>query len=423
MRPLSREEMLKIGASLEDYHKIFYVFFEMAGVYFDEKIPTAAIRFDTKGGGKPMLLLNEEFWNKHNHREKLFIICHECLHVLLDHGTRDGMDVPGATHELVNKAQDITINHMIVDLFNYDRDDFREWKKYCWIETCFTNHQVIRRNENFYYYLEKLIEDPKSKEDGGPTTVDQHGDPGEKTEAEKASCKAVAKEIAKELDPKSLEDLIKALPDDDPGGLAGTMRGEYEAILNEKTKKLKLNIKLLIKKLKRTRVRFVEKDKETFVRESRRFDDISKRGIDLPGEHVVQGPVKDRLLTALFMDVSGSCMAHFPLFQQIHKAFDEEREIFDLRSFVFDTTIQEIKPGMPLRIGGGTAFNIIEEKVLELQKEYKRYPDCVIVVTDGEGTNVKPKAPTKWIWLLTPPAAKHCIPLGSKWWLISQVEF
>lgn len=394
----------------------------MASIEFTDSIPTAAIRFDTKGGGKPMLLLNEEFWNKHNHREKLFIICHECLHVLLDHGTRDGMDVPGATHELVNKAQDITINHMIVDLFNYDRDDFREWKKYCWIETCFTNHQVIRRNENFYYYLEKLIEDPKSKEEGGAQTLDQHGDPGSQTEVEKKARREIAEDIAKELDPKQIEDVIKALPEDS-AGQAGSFRGALEAIFEAKTKKLKLNFTLLIKKLKRTRLRFVEKDQETFVRENRRFDDISRKGLNLPGEHVVQGPIKDRLLTALFMDVSGSCMTYFPLFQQIHKAFAEERDTFDLRSFVFDTTVQEITPGMPLRIGGGTAFDIIEKKVLELQAEYKRYPDCVIVVTDGEGYNVKPKAPTRWIWLLTPPASKQYIPLGSRWWLVSQVEF
>ena len=104
-------------------------------------------------------------------------------------------------------------------------------------------------------------------------------------------------------------------------------------------------------------------------------------------------------------------------------AFDAERETFDLRTFVFDTSVTEIVPNVPLRVGGGTYFHIIEQKVLELEKEYHRYPDCIVVVTDGEGTNVKPKAPTKWIWLLTPPASKQNIPIACRSWLVSQVEF
>ena len=258
MKTLNKEEILKIGATLEDYHSIFYVFFSMAIIYFSEEIPTAAIRF-TKNGGKPQLILNEEFWNRHNHREKLFIICHECMHVLLDHGVRDGMQIKGATHQLVNKAQDITINHMIVDLFNYDREDLREWKKYCWIETCFTNPHLIKRNENFIYYLEELIKDPKSKEQGGATTLDEHAVPSDETEVEKKNKESIAKEIAKELDPKDLEDLIKALPESDDG-TAGTVKGAFEEILSDKLKKLKLDFRVLIKKLKRTRVSYIEKD-------------------------------------------------------------------------------------------------------------------------------------------------------------------
>src|ERR1035437_2020797 len=418
---LSRSELLKISSSLEDYHKCFYVFWELASIYFSEKISTAAIRFNDKGG-KPQMLLNEEFWNRHNLREKLFITCHECMHVLLDHGVRNGMKVKGATPELVNKAQDITINHMIIDLFNYDREDLREWKKYCWIETCFTHPHLIKRNENFIYYLEMLIQDPKSQESGGPITLDEHGDSIGETEVEKKNREEVACDIARELDSKDLEDLIKGLPEDDSN--AGTMRGTYETILEEKVKRLKLNFKILIKKLKRTRVTYVDKDVETFVREDRRFDDVMKRpDVSLPGTSTVQGPKKDRLLTALFMDVSGSCMEYFSMFQQIAEAFDAERDTFDLRLFIFDTTITEVRPSVPFRIGGGTYFHIIEKQVLELEREYHRYPDCVIVVTDGEGTDVKPKGPTKWIWLLTPPASKQNIPSSSRSWLISDVEF
>lgn len=420
-RTLTREEMLKIGATLEDYHTIFYVFFSMAAIYFSDEVPTAAVRFHPQG--KPEMMLNEEFWNRHNHREKLFIVCHEGCHVMLEHDIRNGMKIPGATPLLVNKAQDIAINHMIVDLFNYDREDLREWKKYCWIETCFTNPHLIKRNETYLYYLEELIKDPKSKESGGPIVFDSHSDPSTETETSKKHREAVAKEIAGDLSPQELEDLIKSLPEGE-GGEAGTMKGVYEAMLKEKLKKLKLNFKLMINKLKRTRVSFVEKDVDTFVREDRRFDDIMRRpDISLPGTTTKQGQKKDRLLTVLFMDVSGSCMNYFDLFQKAAEAFDAEREIFDLRLFAFDTTVAEIKVGTPFRVGGGTYYHILEQKVLELEKEYHRYPDCVVVLTDGDGSMVKPKGPTKWIWLLTPPATKTYIPVSSRSWTVNQVEF
>ena len=431
LKLLDRSELLKIAASLEDYHKVFYTFWEMSAIYFTEQIPTAAVRFDL-AGGKPQLMFNEKFWNKHDHRGKLFIVCHECMHVLLDHGVRDGMSVKGATPELVNKAQDITINHMIVDLFNYDREDLLDWKNYCWIETCFTNPVTIKRNETFIYYLEKLIEDPKSAETGGPVTLDAHSDPsGGKpgsdpasggAEAEKKAREAAAGDLAKDLDPKDLEGILKALPQA-ADGQAGTMAGVYEALINLKTKKLKLNFHTIIKKLKRTQVKYVEKDVDSFVRESRRFEDVlQRRDVSLPGSHQVQGPLKDRLLTVLFMDVSGSCMQHFPKFEKIAAAFDAEREIFDLRAFAFDTSCHEIMPNVSLKIGGGTNFGILEQEVLKLEKEYHRYPDCVVVVTDGEGTSVSPKIPSRWIWLLTPPGVKQYVPTSSRAFQISQIE-
>jgi predicted metal-dependent peptidase len=124
------------------------------------------------------------------------------------------------------------------------------------------------------------------------------------------------------------------------------------------------------------------------------------------------------------MDVSGSCINYIGQFQQIAAAFDADRETFDLRVFAFDTKVTEIThKTTSIPAGGGTAFSIIEDKVLELEKEYRRYPDCVIVVTDGEGNKVSPKGPTKWIWLMIPPATKQYIPLKSKTWLISQVQF
>jgi len=433
-RPLSDAELLEIGASIEDYHSIFYKFFEMSSVMFDDHVPTACVCFLKHG--KPELRLGEKFWVGLNLRERLFVICHECLHVLLDHGIRNGLEIPGATPELVNKAQDITINEMIVDLFGYDREDLRNWQKYCWIETCFENHVLIKRNETFIYYLKKLIEEPpKEGEDDGPTTLDEHGlqpdgsstSPGTgetETPGEQEAREGIAEELAGELTAQELGDLLKALPEGlDPQ--AGTMAGRLEQVLAKKAKKLKVKFSHIIRKLKKTSMKEEDRDVETFTHEDRRFSDVMRRsGATLPGKNEVPRLLPDRLLTAVFMDISGSCMDYFDIFEKVFLAFDEEREIFDCRLFIFDTVVKEVRPGDNIRVGGGTSFNIIETKCLELEQETGRYPDCCVIITDGYGTEVKPKAPSRWIFLLTPKEwTESLIPMKSRKFFINQITF
>jgi len=425
-RSMSSEDKLEIAASIEDYNKVFFTFFELSDVVFDDSVPTAAVWLPRKG--KAEMKLNQEFWDKLTFREKLFVVCHECMHVILDHGIRDGMNVPGATAELVNIAQDITINEMIVDLFHYDREDLRDWKKYCWIDTCFENPILIKRNETFTYYLEELIKKPpKSSGAGGPSTLDVHDD-GTMTEVEKHARAEMAATLAEDLDVADIEKIIKSLPpffSASGGLLAGKVAGVLEHIIAEKIKKLKVNFSHIIRKLKKTSMKQVEKDVETFTHDSRRFDDVIRSSkASLPGINAVERPVRDRLLTAVFMDISGSCLPYIEIFQKVFLAFDEERRIFDTRLYIFDTVVTPVKPGDHVRIGGGTSFRIIEEECLRLQKDQGRYPDCVVVITDGYGDSVNPKAPTKWVWLLTPTeSSAHYISPKSKSFKIDQITF
>lgn len=432
MRTISNEDYLEILSQIEDYHKVFFVFVNMADILFVDDIPTAAVRLPK--GHKPTLYINEDFWHKLTIRSRLFVICHECLHVMLDHGVRNGLKIKGATPKLVNIAQDITINEMIVDLFGYDRNDLTDWKKFCWIDTCFENHVMISRNETFEYYLTKLIENPPDDaSEGGPSVFDEHGlqddgstnSPGtseQETEEEKTNRESLAETLAEELTAKEIESLIKGLP---LSQIAGKLTSVLEHIIAKKIKKQKVNFKHIIRKLKKNSMKEVEKDVDTFTHDDRRFSDIIlSQNASLPGKNCVPKQVKDRLLTAVFMDISGSCLQYIDIFQKVFLAFDEERKIFDTRLFIFDTIVKEVKRGDNVRIGGGTSFDIIEEKCLELESQGKRYPDCVIVITDGYGNKVEPKAASKWIWLLTPTDSTSLyVPIRSKKFFVNQVIF
>lgn len=430
-RNLTRDELLEIASSLEDYHSIFYQFWSMSSVYFTDEIPTAAVSF---ANSRPDMLINPDFWESLNKRERLFVVGHECLHVILDHGSRNGRDkFPNATHAQINVAQDIPINEMIVH-FGFDRSDLREWKKYCWIETCFPDrHPIIKRNETFLYYLEELL---KNKTEELPEVFDVHmsgsgsGVGGEEgtggtckaqpeSEEEKKNREAVADELIGELSDDELQDLLEAL-----GDFAGSFSGSISARLENIKKTKKVDFRHIIRRIKKTSIKEKESPKETFATEDRRFNDIvTNHGVILPGTADYPKPFKDRLLTAIFMDVSYSCISYVKTFNEIIMSFNHEKKVFDARLFIFDTRVTEVQPGDRITVGGGTAFDIIERKCLALESEVGRYPDCVVIVSDGEGNEVSPKAPTKWIWLLTDHSTKRFIHPQSKAFMIKDVTF
>jgi predicted metal-dependent peptidase len=425
-KPIPEDQYLEIISSIEDYHKVFYSFVEMSDICFDDDVPTACVSFPKQG--KPELTLGAKFWLELTLRERLFVICHECLHVILNHGIRNGMSVPGATPDLVNKAQDITINEMIVYLFGFNRNDIRDWQKYCWIDTCFKDPLIIKKNETFIYYLKELIKNPPPPSgdgpgQGGPSTLDEHSDPSVGSDGdpgEKQSKQNVAQTLAEELSVGEIEEILKSLPEACTG--RGAMTRILEQLIEKKVQKQKLNFTKFIRKLKKTALKEVDTDVETFTHDDRRFNEVlMRRDIALPGKKSIGRPKKDRLLTAVFMDVSGSCIEHLPFFTKVVKAFEEEKQFFDLVMYVFDTKVRRVKWGDRPMVGGGTSFDIIERECLDLENEIGRYPDCVVVITDGDGNEVKPKAPTKWIWLLTPGATERYISSESRKYPISDI--
>jgi len=96
------------------------------------------------------------------------------------------------------------------------------------------------------------------------------------------------------------------------------------------------------------------------------------------------------------IDVSGSIdYAGTDLFVSLVKNTPKHFKInavtFNTACYPFDIKSSHYK------VGGGTSFNIIEEYI---QKNFKKYPKAVFVLTDGEGNAVQPKYPSRWTWLL-----------------------
>ena len=64
----------------------------------------------------------------------------------------------------------------------------------------------------------------------------------------------------------------------------------------------------------------------------------------------------------------------------------------------FDGAVWEFKPGDDMHGGGGTNCELVEEWILA---NCPRYPDAVVVVTDGVFRHFTPSKPKRWIWVLT----------------------
>lgn len=426
--PISAEDKREISLNLEQYHRVFDVFWTLSEIFWipaNHRIKTAAVAFPR--GVPAMMLLNVEFWDSLNDDERLFVVLHECLHVMLDHGMRNAAHVEGATHRLINIAQDITINEIIVEMFNFPRGLLRDWKRFCWIETCFENPAQIEQHQVFEYYLRKLIENPPPEY---VVTLDDHDaldgvnsggmDSDGGFDFSDPDPDKFAQHLAQELSWDELEKLIKSFGDDE-GLSRGIALSPFKTVLEQRTIP-KVNFNQLVKNLIRSKQSRDTRDQDSFAREDRRFSSLGSSMV-LPGRMPMK-PDGKKLITALFFDVSGSCMRHLQFFYNCIGAFEKEEKMFDTRTFSFDTRVRELAKGRApdAEIGGGTAFDIIEEKCREIELE-ERYPDFVVVLTDGAGNAVHPKHPGRWCWLLTKGATRMYIHPLAKAYPLSTVVF
>lgn len=75
----------------------------------------------------------------------------------------------------------------------------------------------------------------------------------------------------------------------------------------------------------------------------------------------------------------------------------------------FDASVGPFVPGGEILGGGGTSFQAIEDHLCGKDGAYtagkgccRRYPDFVVVLTDGYAPEVQPSRPSRWVWLVTP---------------------
>jgi predicted metal-dependent peptidase len=427
-------EWRDICMELQQFHAVFYKLWEIGKPLFTTDISTACVTF-SKDGNYLNFLFNPDFWNSCTKYDKLFVICHECMHIILNHGLR----FKNAEDDRVaNVSMDVAINHSLVNRFGFDRKSITDSENYCWIETVFNkqkyNGQPVSDDESSEFYYNLLLknkaknkkqnsnqpQDQASADDQKPTTtkepktVDSHEfrkDGNNSSKIMKKIGSSLSKEEKKDLANKSGKQFQYG------GQLAGIGVGSMEFLLDDSSTKIKRKWESVIINWTKKYLKESDCDKEQWARQHRRHQ-LLEPTMFLPSDMEIEdiNLVKDKIDVYFFMDTSGSCLYLKDRFFQAARSLDPKR--FNIRLFCFDTVVHETTiESRKIYGGGGTCFRIIEN-FIQQQKKDGSYPDAVWVITDGYGTNVSPEKPDRWYWFVSDFGTEHYIPQKSKRFLL-----
>jgi predicted metal-dependent peptidase len=417
------EEKLDLLRGLQPYGNMYYTFLNMSYIEFTNSTPTLAVYSDDEAGDSIILKINPEFWASIDKLQKLFVISHECLHVMLSHLPRlfRMRADPKFVMPLMNIAADLCVNETLVRHYKFIRSeiDLGWW----WLDIAFPDQQVSYGMSMEYYYDLLMQEKDKS--------LSENSDQSQQSEPEKAGqfsddhsgwmpiSDEIIKQIIDNMDVSELEKfkiVVESVSEKNGGKEAGTA---YQCVIKE------LENKKIVKKKKwesvidrwvKSKMKVTENEYYQWARKNRRFVTLDSNFF-LPTIAEMEKKKKEKVSIAFYLDTSGSCYNYAQRFYDAAKSVPLDK--FDVRFFCFSTYVHEIDLKQSrLRMGGGTSFRIIEESVL---KEFDKYPDGVFIITDGYGDNVVPKIPEKWFWFLT-TGCDSCFPKTCKKFLLTNYE-
>lgn len=427
MTVITAEEWTLISSQLEIHHALFYQLWQMGRPIFDETIKTAAVRFDEEGRCIEFVF-NPQFWEGLTLEEKKFVICHESLHVIFNHGIRM---VDAKQPKVANVAMDIIVNHALVEKFGFKREDVRIEEKLCWIDTVFKKEAIdeglVLKNQAFEYYYVKLLEDGGSlaKPGGVSDSLDDHDGLEDLNPSEWNDVIDKLNNSLSDEEKTAVRDVLEKhteQEDDKKGGRqAGTGSLGQWSFVNPGRVTKKKKWETVIKRWSKKFLKREEDSVEQWARTARRLAFLADQGLFLPSEVANDSWSQDRITVWFFQDVSGSCIGLKDRFFRAAKSLPKER--FDVKMHTFDTRVFEVDINANrVRGGGGTSFTCMEQYIQRyIRANSEEYPKAVFVITDGFGNSVRPEKPENWYWFLSYDY-RRCIPKESSIYMLKDYE-
>tara|TARA_Y100000034_G_C6856317_1_gene389193 strand:- start:41 stop:1336 length:1296 start_codon:yes stop_codon:yes gene_type:complete len=400
---ISKESILKVSRELEFHHAIFYKLWEMGTPILNKNIETAQVCFDRRGE-----LVSFEFgpdlWFSLTDHERAFVIAHECLHVILNHGKRIS-NLDKKEEEMANIAMDVAVNEMLLGSFGFKLNKLNNCPKLCLCDTVFKGKN-ISKNRPFEYYLDQLRKNPNKM-----PTLDSH-------EFLSSINKEILEQISESLSndtsisKEEIKNFLKAISSDTEEGdedncdaidsngkKAGSIAGKlWKKLHKKKPKTDKKKWLELVSNLSRSILKQGSRIDEQWLMKPRRMSAINSNFF-LPFEHEEVSYDQNKFNSWFFLDCSGSCYEYASKFFNATRAVPEEH--FNTKIFTFDMQVKEINKNDDAICGfGGTSFACIEKYIQsQIINNKIKYPDLVFVLTDGYGDNPNPQLPKRWIWI------------------------
>jgi len=422
-RSVDLHEWNQLLFRLERSFTVFSTLYSISRPIFTDKLPTAAVLFN-KAGNCIDFWINPQFWDTLSFEQKEFVMCHEAMHVFLNHGVRfrsiQPWDRPSA-----NLAMDVVINHLLVDKLDFNRKRIDPPRPpehpngvNCWRNTVFKGPHLRRAkpNQSFEFYLNLLKQQQKANgEEPQVILINDHSNLDSFLDKEGKGLSKPMKDLLKRAfnhgQLKELADFCKE---------AGVDAGDLTKVINEITIVPKRKWETIIKDW--ASQFHAEYFADQFVRTNRRYAMLQNDETFLPTEMEVQGYDKNRVDVWFFLDTSGSCSHLGERFFKAALSLPPER--FNVRLFCFDTKVYDVDPVKRELFGfGGTCFQCIDARVRQetnFATMGQRAPQ-VWVLTDGYGSKVTPERPDKWQWFLTDDY-RECIPKESRVHMLKDFE-
>ena len=420
---MTYDERLEISLKLQKYHYFFRAFWDIGAPIMGEfdDLPTAAISFD-ENGNQLNLIINQSFWNSLNEETKMFLICHEILHIVLCHGKRFAEYIKTPRFSDMNIAADVVINEALCASFGFKRIELDNTlrKEGCWLDTVFKDDKTVLKEQSTEYYFNRIKNDDTKKY----FVLDQHRvlTPGQQQQLEDL---LVSSGIYEKLDGEFIGKLPNTVDTKEAvkniqAGMGYGSWGTVNAVARKKSK-----WETVIKKWESKVIKDTLHTHERWERVGARYSHLISDEIALPTENWILDDITDnfKIDVFFFLDTSGSCIGLKDRFFKAARSLDPKR--FNIRLFNFDTRVVEVNiKENKVYGGGGTSFIIIEEEIQKIIKKEKiKYPKAVWLITDAEGDHVSPEKPERWHWFLTSSSDdRRIIPEKSKVYLLKNYE-
>lgn len=389
MEQISPEQKEELIDALEDRRVPFRQFWALSDIYFTDKVPTAGVCYSDK---RIWLLVNPSFWNDLTPDGRLFVLCHEQMHIVMDHYHR--LRFKDGDVRRKNVAADVSVNHMLIRNYDFEREVLPNWKKFCWVETVFPD-QAISDNETAQFYYSLLRQIPDDELGGDP--LDDHTGYGEIPDDIRREIRKLISDYVKEQT-EGMSDQEREQWLEDLGGelsnhsqIAGVGFGSDEQQHTpppRQSHKWKRIYKLIPK------TAYKEKNVPQWSSRQRNHmllpDDLI-----LPSTREVDTP--DIVRVHVYLDTSRSCIVDAKYF--LESAVALPSKLFDIKLFGFTTEVYDINPNPPHRLRGfgGTSFHAVHRHVKQAG-----HLDAIIVFTDGHASTIHPEQPRAWHWFITP---------------------